>query len=56
MLSPELQHVGTRSYYLDCNWKVFVDNYLVSKPAPWRDLIWMMSKIHSCCVNTRFMS
>ncbi|KAK9845036.1 hypothetical protein WJX74_009942 [Apatococcus lobatus] len=28
MLSPELQHVGTRSYHLSCNWKVFVDNYL----------------------------
>ena len=29
MLDGGLQHVATREYRLQCNWKVFADNYLV---------------------------
>ena len=29
MCDRQLVHVASRSYSLDCNWKVFVDNYLV---------------------------
>ena len=29
MLDVGLQHVATREYRLQCNWKVFADNYLV---------------------------
>ncbi len=34
MLSPDMQHVETRTYHLDCNWKVFADNYLVRSADP----------------------
>lgn len=30
MKAPDLVHVRTVPYDLDCNWKVFNDNYLVS--------------------------
>lgn len=32
MKAPDLVHVRTVPYDLDCNWKVFNDNYLVSMP------------------------
>lgn len=32
MKAADLVHVRTVPYDLDCNWKVFNDNYLVSKP------------------------
>ena len=33
MCDRQLVHVASRSYTLDCNWKVFVDNYLVRDSA-----------------------
>ena len=34
MKAPDLVHVRTVPYDLDCNWKVFNDNYLVSPITP----------------------
>jgi hypothetical protein len=34
MADDGLMHVATRQYSLDCNWKVFCDNYLVSVVYP----------------------
>jgi hypothetical protein len=36
-MGDQLVHVASRSYELACNWKVFVDNYLVGGRLPWLD-------------------
>lgn len=38
MCDGQLVHVASRSYSLACNWKVFVDNYLV-REKHWSDPI-----------------
>ena len=41
MLDRGLQHVATREYYLQCNWKVFADNYLVRlESVTWLDAVY----------------
>lgn len=33
MTDTSLVHIASQEYHLDCNWKVFVDNYLVRAGA-----------------------
>lgn len=35
MEAPDLVHVRTMTYDLECNWKVFNDNYLVCSVTGW---------------------
>ena len=35
MEAPDLVHVRTMTYDLECNWKVFNDNYLVRSFIGW---------------------
>ena len=34
MCDSNLVHITRREYVINCNWKVFCDNYLVRKSAP----------------------
>ena len=46
-LADPLQHVGSREWHLNCNWKVFCDNYLVrSKYGATNRLFCSMASCH----------
>ena len=58
MAGEGLVHVGSRSYHLNCNWKVFCDNYLVSwwMSMPSRRLIVGVCTCFSCKDGTPALS
>ncbi len=44
MTDSHLQHVASRLYTLNCNWKVFCDNYLVCEPI---SLLWLCDRVNA---------